>query len=79
MSLWLSKGLEKVVLKNKWSTLGARVALDQLVASPIVVALFFTSTTAMEGGGIKDIKKKLNEKWLPTYTAAIGVWAPVQT
>jgi len=79
MGLWLSKGLEKVVLKNKYATLATRVALDQFVASPVVVSMFFTCTTLMSGGGITDVKNTLKEKWLPTYTAALGVWAPVQT
>lgn len=36
-----------------------KVALDQSIAAPSLLAIFFSSMTLMEGKGIEDVKHKL--------------------
>lgn len=37
-----------------------QVALDQFVFTPVVLTVFFTATTLMEGKSTEDVKEKLH-------------------
>jgi protein Mpv17 len=43
-----------------------QVALDQSIAAPSMLALFFSATTLMAGGSTTDVKHKIEESWWPT-------------
>ncbi|PWN40657.1 hypothetical protein IE81DRAFT_213736 [Ceraceosorus guamensis] len=78
MSTWMGKILERVKFQNKAATLGTKVLLDQVIMSPLIISIFFTATNFLEGKPFSAAQEKLKTSWLPTYKAAVGVWAPVQ-
>lgn len=59
-AFWLGKVLERVPYKGITGTV-TKVALDQSIAAPSLLALFFTSTTLMEGKSLDDVKVKLQK------------------
>jgi protein Mpv17 len=59
-AFWLGKVLERVPYKGLAGTV-TKVALDQSIAAPSLLALFFTSTTLMEGKSLNDVKVKLQK------------------
>jgi len=77
MTRWYSF-LQTVNLRSKWSTIGARVGLDQFVLTPNVVAIFFTSMAVLEGKDATHIKQKLYAHWQPTLIRNWAVFIPVQ-
>ncbi|SPO26386.1 related to glomerulosclerosis protein Mpv17 [Ustilago trichophora] len=77
-SLWFSKGLERVQFASKPLNIATKVALDQGIASPCFIALFFSVSTLMAGGTPKEAKKKVEDNWWPTLKTAWGLWIPVQ-
>lgn len=71
--------LDKVRLANRYSTLVARLALDQFAFTPFSLTGFFTGMSLMEGHTLEQTKKKLNEKFVDTLKASWCVWIPVQS
>lgn len=57
-AMWFGKVLERVPFKGRAGVV-AKVVLDQSLAAPALLSVFFTATTLMEGKGIEDVKKKL--------------------
>lgn len=77
-SIWFGKVLERVQLASKPANIATKVALDQGVAAPTFVAMFFTVTTLMAGGSPQDAKQKLHDNWWSTLKTGWAVWIPVQ-
>lgn len=77
-SIWFGRVLEKVKFQSNAANIATKVALDQGIASPCFVALFFGVTTLMNGGSANDAKNKIRENWWETLKTAWGVWIPVQ-
>ncbi|CDR88416.1 related to glomerulosclerosis protein Mpv17 [Sporisorium scitamineum] len=77
-SLWFGKVLERVQFSSKYANIATKVALDQGIASPAFVAMFFGVTTLMNGGGVEGAKKKVEDNWWSTLKTAWGLWIPVQ-
>ncbi|KAE8269381.1 hypothetical protein A4X09_0g2946 [Tilletia walkeri] len=73
------KALEKIKFQSRAATIATKVAADQFIAAPNVVALFFASTTLMAGGSFDDVKQKLRESWWSTVKMNWAVWIPVQS
>lgn len=78
-SIWFGRVLERVRFSSKAANIATKVALDQAIASPAFVALFFGATTIMEGGSPDQAKNKIIHNWWPTLKTAWGLWIPVQT
>lgn len=55
-----------------------RVAFDQLLFAPVGLAAFFTFMTLAEGGKFRDVRKKLQEIYVPALKANFMVWPAVQ-
>ncbi|BGP15904.1 hypothetical protein JCM10213_003667 [Rhodosporidiobolus nylandii] len=70
--------LEGVKFKSAVQTTAARVALDQFVLTPVMVSVFFTAQTFLEGKGINEAKQRLSQSWWPTLQTNWGVWIPIQ-
>ncbi|PWN50916.1 protein SYM1 [Violaceomyces palustris] len=79
MAVWFGKVLERIPIKGRVGSVAAKVALDQGLAAPNMVALFFAATTLMEGKGTKEVKEKLEANWWSTLKTSWMVWIPVQT
>lgn len=55
-----------------------RVAFDQLLFSPVGLAVFFTFMTVAEGGGKRAIARKFQDLYVPALKANYLVWPAVQ-
>jgi len=55
-----------------------RVAMDQFCFAPVGLLAFFSYMTVTEGGGRKDIMKKLDHVYFPTLKANFILWPAVQ-
>jgi hypothetical protein len=55
-----------------------RVLMDQAFFAPVGLGLFFSYLTLTEGGGKKEIKKKMENIYVPTLKANYMVWPLVQ-
>lgn len=77
-SLWFGKVLERVQFASKPANIATKVALDQGIASPAFIALFFGLITLMNGKTTEEAKHKVQENWWPTLKTAWGLWIPVQ-
>eukprot|EP00835_Amoeboradix_gromovi_P001281 NODE_55_length_26219_cov_0.194908.p15 type:complete len:171 gc:universal NODE_55_length_26219_cov_0.194908:5030-5542(+) len=71
--------LDKVRLANTYTTLAARLALDQFAFTPFSLTGFFTGMSLMEGHTLEKTKLKLKEKFTDTLKTSWMVWIPVQS
>lgn len=55
-----------------------RMMTDQIFFAPVGLALMFSGLTVLEGGGIQEIKNKLDNAFLSTLKANYAVWPLVQ-
>lgn len=55
-----------------------RVAVDQGVFAPVGLLAFFSYMTFAEGGGIKDLRGRLEKLYIPTIKANYLLWPAVQ-
>jgi hypothetical protein len=65
--------------RRVWEIIGFKLAADCLLFDPAYLALFFTTTNAMEGRSPSEIATKLRTDLFPTYLVDIAVWFPIQT
>lgn len=78
-SLWFSSALERVRFTSRYANIATKVALDQFIASPAFIALFFSTTTLLNGGSLNDAKQKVKQNWWNTLKTAWALWIPVQS
>ncbi|KAF9353127.1 hypothetical protein BGX34_011790 [Mortierella sp. NVP85] len=55
-----------------------RMMADQILFAPVGLALLFSGLTVLEGGGVQEIKDKLNTTYLSTLKANYALWPVVQ-
>jgi hypothetical protein len=55
-----------------------RVAMDQLIFSPISLGCFFTFMTVAEGGGRRAVTRKFQDVYVPALRANYILWPAVQ-
>lgn len=78
MSVWF-RTLERVPGRpGSIPNVLGKVALDQGLAAPNMLALFFSATTLMAGGSTGDVKKKLEDSYWSTLKTSWALWIPVQ-
>lgn len=78
MSVWF-RTLERVPGRpGSLPNVLGKVALDQGLAAPNMLALFFSATTLMGGGSTTDVKKKLENSYWDTLKTSWALWIPVQ-
>jgi len=53
-----------------------KVLIDQAISSPLILVMFYTGMSAMEGR--TDIFKELKEKFWNTYAYSCAFWLPAQ-
>ncbi|GMK54340.1 hypothetical protein CspeluHIS016_0109260 [Cutaneotrichosporon spelunceum] len=68
--------LERAKFPSRLKTLGARVALDQVVWGPFIVCLFWTANGFLEGKSPTEVKAKLEMAFVPVYTKSLMVFGP---
>ncbi|CCF51910.1 hypothetical protein NDA11_005040 [Ustilago hordei] len=77
-SMWFGKVLERVQFGWKPANIVTKVALDQGIASPAFVAMFFSVTSLMQGKTVEQAKLKVKHNWWSTLKTAWALWIPVQ-
>ncbi|GAA5854271.1 hypothetical protein JCM3766R1_004142 [Sporobolomyces carnicolor] len=70
--------LERIKLASKPAQLISRVAADQFVFTPVMVGVFFTSQTFLEGHGVQEAQRRLSDSWWPTLQKNWQLWIPTQ-
>lgn len=75
----LLERMPEAATRRVWEIIGFKLAADCFLFDPAYLALFFTTTNAMEGRGPSEILSKLRTDLLPTYLVDIAVWLPIQT
>ncbi|KAF7985762.1 hypothetical protein HWV62_365 [Athelia sp. TMB] len=70
--------LNRIKFPNPTKATIYRVALDQGVLTPGVVAFFFTSMTFLEGKGVNEAKERLEKAYQPTLLRNWCVFVPTQ-
>lgn len=74
---WLGM-LERLKLRSKLATFASRLALDLLLWSPFVCALFPSSLGLLEGKTVPEVQRKVKHSWWPTWQKAVMVFGPAQ-
>ncbi|PVU87933.1 hypothetical protein BB561_006117 [Smittium simulii] len=62
-----------------WSTVGKRVAYDQILFAPAAVALFIVSMGFLESKPVDKVKEDLKTSYLKNMVAGYLMWPAVQT
>ena len=65
-------------VKRRGSMILTKVAGDTLLFGPFALWTFFASVSYMEGMPWKDIKRKLDREFVPTYLIDYAMWPIVQ-
>ncbi|ONH69692.1 Protein SYM1 [Cyberlindnera fabianii] len=65
-------------LINKTKNAVARMAVDQLMFSPVGIPLYFSVMSIMEGQSFQDLKSKLEQNWWSTLKVNWMVWPAFQ-
>ena len=70
------KALDARLIGTSPQIVVAKALIDQAVSSPIILVVFFTGMSAMEGRA--DWFKELKEKFVKSYTFSCLFWLPAQ-
>lgn len=78
LSTWYGFLHRRVVLRNPFLGLCARVALDQLCFTPVFISTFFLGMGTLEGKDLNGLRSKLSESFATTLVANWKLWVPFQ-
>lgn len=68
---WFYLYLDKFFPGTSLMTVAKKIVIDQCIASPFCIVLFFSGMGVMEGKTIEDCKKELYDKFLTVYIVSI--------
>ncbi|KAJ3011840.1 Protein required for ethanol metabolism [Thoreauomyces humboldtii] len=68
----------RIHLSTPLTTTVARVIVDQVVFAPVNMLCFFTVQTLLEGGSVRDARKKISSTFRDAYIANLMLWPGVQ-
>lgn len=71
------KWLDKKYVGTTIRILAPKLALDQFLLTPVLLTVFFTGMSTMEGA--EDKFHECKQKFLPTFIRSCLFWLPVQT
>jgi protein Mpv17 len=74
----LDKGMKRVAVPGTVGFVGGKVLADTVIFGPFHVAAFFTIITLVEGGTLKDVKKKIDTDLVPALAAEVAIWPVIQ-
>jgi len=70
--------LERRMPGKTMSMIAKKVVVDQIVFSPVCLAVFFLTLGLLDNSSLKQIGKEIYHKGLVLYTAEWFVWPPAQ-
>lgn len=68
----------KIPGKRHIRTVFKKVMVDQMIASPLVILLFFVTLGIMKQETIPETIEEIKNKWIRLYAAEWIVWPPAQ-
>lgn len=71
--------LNKVSFDALWKTVAARVIIDQSIFAPLATTLFIASQGVMDGTPAAGIRRRLEERIIPTWQKQVMLFGPAQT
>ncbi|TXT11178.1 hypothetical protein VHUM_01929 [Vanrija humicola] len=74
---WLGL-VDRVRLTTQLRTLGARLALDQLIWGPFIVGVFWGSNGVLEGKSPAQVQEKVEHAFVSSYIKSLCVFGPTQ-
>ncbi|KAL4538778.1 hypothetical protein Ndes2526B_g02941 [Nannochloris sp. 'desiccata'] len=74
----LDKGMKRVAVPGTAAFVGGKVLADTVIFGPFHVAAFFTIITLVEGGTLKDVKRKIDTDLVPALAAEVAIWPIIQ-
>mmetsp|Transcript_60774 Transcript_60774/g.69459 ORF Transcript_60774/g.69459 Transcript_60774/m.69459 type:complete len:200 (+) Transcript_60774:1258-1857(+) len=72
--LWFVRILPRIYPGRDPKTIIKKILLDQAVNAPTFITTFFFCSTLLEGGTIRESKKRVSEKLFPTLLVNWRVW-----
>ncbi|KAJ2355596.1 hypothetical protein IWW50_000306 [Coemansia erecta] len=75
----VSRAKRRSEQKHTARQVGKRLICDIMLYEPTMYALFFSSMAVMEGGGLDDVKFRLNTLLLPTYLTGLTISPIIQS
>lgn len=75
VTTWFRLLQARIAFPSKWGTIGARVAADQLVFSPTMLAVFLSTMAALEG---QSARRRLESSYRSAILSNWMVWPFVQ-
>lgn len=70
--------LDKLLPKSDLNTVFKKMALDELVAAPLFIAMFFYGMGALERKSFQESHKELKDKFITVFLVDLCVWPPTQ-
>ncbi|GLH06335.1 Mpv17-like protein [Gryllus bimaculatus] len=70
--------IDKLLPKRDFASVSKKILLDQIVISPVCIAVFFVGMGVLEGNSASEIKSEMRNKFLFVYTMDWMVWPPAQ-
>lgn len=72
------KYLDQIFPGRCMRTVTKKVVIDQIICSPIVIALYLYTTSFFERKTVKEINKEVMPKSVALYVAELPIWPPAQ-
>ncbi|XP_075979040.1 mpv17-like protein 2 [Anticarsia gemmatalis] len=72
------KILDRFIIGRTVDMVAKKLALDQLVFSPIMIVTFFGSVALFEENPMENFKEEVRDKFITLYRAEWMVWPPAQ-
>lgn len=72
------KHLDRIFPGRSMRTVTKKVVIDQVICSPIVIALYLYTTSLFEKKTIHEINKEMMPKSIALFVAELPVWPPAQ-
>lgn len=72
------KVLDRIIIGKTIDMVLKKLALDQLIFSPIMIVTFFGSLALFEENPLENFKEEVTDKFVTLYRAEWMVWPPAQ-
>ncbi|KAF7723165.1 Protein required for ethanol metabolism [Apophysomyces ossiformis] len=74
VSKWFSFLSNAVTIKHPVGAVGARLAIDQVVFAPTILAMYFTGISWLEGRSMNELYEKFDQSYATTLKNSYQFW-----